>query len=105
MRPKKEKEVKRMFGMGRGAGRRFRRFNLFGGLNIFGQNNINKNNNQNFGFGFFGRGRGGFGFTRMMLAQQVGDLDRALFGCGPCGQLLYEEYKRQKNQNNNGNKQ
>ncbi len=37
---------------------------------------------------------GWVGWRRLQYALQVGDIDRALFGLGPCGELAYQEYKK-----------
>lgn len=37
-----------------------------------------------------------FGFNRTMRAMSVGDPDRAMFGLGPCGELQYQLFKRNK---------
>ena len=41
-------------------------------------------------------GWGGFGWRRWMLAKVYGDPKRALFGRGPCGELMYRLYKEGK---------
>jgi hypothetical protein len=48
----------------------------------------------------FGRRGRGFRFCRWLLAQKIGDPERALFGCGPCGEMMYQLYKKQKDKSN-----
>jgi hypothetical protein len=38
-------------------------------------------------------GRPRIGYNRIIKAQEVSDPDRAMFGCGPCGEMLYRQYK------------
>ena len=40
--------------------------------------------------------KGGWGWRRWMLAEVYRDPDRALFGRGPCGELMYRLYKEGK---------
>jgi len=59
-----------------------------------------------FGRGMFGRGFRrlyGMGYRRWWLAQEYGDPNRALYGCGPCGEAMYRAsiQQNQKNKNNN----
>ena len=63
---------------------------------------------RSFGRGMFGRGsRGsnGRGYNRWLLAQEYDDPNRALYGCGPCGESMYRASikQNQKDKNNNIN--
>ena len=57
----------------------------------------------------FGRGRRGGrwfgpypwegpGYNRWLVAQQARDPERAMFGLGLCGEIAYQQYKKNKEQ-------
>ncbi len=63
---------------------------------MFGFNNL--------GFGCMGGGRG-YGRRRrkgwriIMKTKEIEDPDRLLFGFGPCGEIAYQFYKKEKERN------
>ncbi len=59
-----------------------------------------------FGRGMIGRGFRklyGMGYNRWLLAQEYGDPNRALYGCGPCGEAMYQASLKNQNKENKNN--
>ncbi len=54
-----------------------------------------------FGKGF--RKLYGMGYNRWLLAQEYGDPNRALYGCGPCGEAMYQASLKNQNKEKDNN--